>query len=179
MQRLNRSTYLAILLVLELLLVSCSSPASIESSAQPSISSQPVSSSPNQPEAELGQTLPVSAQVTIANQIIQLEVAKTPQQQAIGLMFRKQLADDRGMLFPFDSARQVSFWMKNVMIPLDMVFLRNGRVAAIALNVPPCVTDPCPTYGPDEDIDQVIELRGGRAKELGLKLGDRLTIKPL
>jgi len=131
------------------------------------------------PVANGGQSLPIAAKVTIGDQVIQLEVAKSPNEQAIGLMYRSQLAPDRGMLFPFSPARQVSFWMKNVLINLDMVFLQNGKVVAIASNVPPCKTDPCPMYGPQEIVDQVIELRGGRAKELGLKPGDRLTIQPV
>jgi len=69
--------------------------------------------------------------------------------------------------------------MKNTKIPLDMVFLRDGQVKAIKVNVPPCTTTPCPSYGPESEtlIDQVIELRAGRAAELGLKVGDRVSIK--
>jgi len=67
--------------------------------------------------------------------------------------------------------------MKNTKIPLDMVFLKDGEVKAIEANVPPCTTDPCPSYGPQTSIDQVIELRGGRAAELGLRVGDRVSVK--
>lgn len=123
------------------------------------------------------QALPISAVATIAGQPIQLEVARTLPQQATGLMGRQSLADDRGMLFPFRPPLRVSFWMKNVLIPLDMVFLRKGKVKAISSNVPPCNAEPCPTYGPDSEIDQVIELRGGRATELGLKVGDTIKIQ--
>ncbi len=132
-----------------------------------------VSSSPT----DTGQMLPISAEAEMAGQRIKLEVAQTPQQQAMGLMFRTSLADDRGMLFPFEPPQPVGFWMKNTKIPLDMVFLRNGEVKAIAANVPPCTTATCPSYGPDVLIDQVIELRGGRAAELGLKVGDRVSVK--
>ncbi len=132
-----------------------------------------VSSSPN----DLGQMLPISAQAQMADKQISLEVAQTPEQQAMGLMYRTSLADDRGMLFAFNPPQPVGFWMKNTKIALDMVFLRNGEVKAIEANVPPCTETPCPTYGPREIIDQVIELRGGRAAELGLKVGDRVTIK--
>jgi hypothetical protein len=121
--------------------------------------------------------LPISALAEMAGQKISLEVARTPEEQAMGLMYRTSLAADRGMLFPFEPPRPVSFWMKNTLIPLDMVFLRNGEVKAIAANVPPCTTTPCPSYGPSTEIDQVIELRGGRAAELGLKVGDRVSIK--
>ncbi len=121
--------------------------------------------------------LPITAQAQMAGQRISLEVTRTPQEQAMGLMYRTSLADDRGMLFSFVPPRPVSFWMKNTKIPLDMVFLRNGEVKAIAANVPPCTAEPCPSYGPQIPIDQVIELRGGRAAELGLKVGDRVSVE--
>lgn len=125
------------------------------------------------------QVLPISARVIIADQTIELEVAKTPQEQEIGLMFRTELLPDRGMLFPFQPARSVGFWMKNTLIPLDMVFLHQGIIQEIVVQVPPCTADPCPSYGPpfNVDIDQVIELRNGRAAELGLKKGDRLIVE--
>jgi hypothetical protein len=127
----------------------------------------------------LGQSLPVSARFNVADQTIQLEVARTPEQQSMGLMYRPKLEANRGMLFPFNPARRVTFWMKNVVIDLDMVFLHNGKVVAIANRVPPCKTDPCPVYGPDALVDQVIELQGGRAASLGIQPGDRLVIQPL
>jgi hypothetical protein len=126
-----------------------------------------------------GQSLPIAATVDVRGQTIQLEVAKTLEQKAMGLMFRPELDANRGMLFLFDPPRPVSFWMKNVLIDLDMVFLRNGKVIAIASNVPPCQAEPCPYYGPPDVVDQVIELRGGRAAELGLQAGDRMTVKPV
>lgn len=127
----------------------------------------------------LGQMLPIRATATMGGEVIQLEVTETPEQQALGLMFRDRLPDNRGMLFSFDPPRPVGFWMKNVRISLDMIFLRNGEVRHIAANVPPCnKPDPeCPAYGPPEVIDRVIELRGGRAKELGLEVGDLITIE--
>ncbi len=126
-----------------------------------------------------GQNLPIQAQAMISGKKINLEVAETPQEQAIGLMYRTFLPDDRGMLFSFDPPRKANFWMKNCQISLDMIFIRSGIVKAIAENVPPCFTDPCPTYGPNMLIDQVIELRGGRAAELDLKIGDQIVIKPI
>jgi hypothetical protein len=132
-----------------------------------------------QTTTEVGQQLPLSAQIKVANQVIQLEVASTPEQQAIGLMSRTNLPDDRGMLFDFGSPRRVGFWMKNTLIPLDMIFLLNGKVQAISSNVPPCEADPCPTYGPNVLVNQVIELRAGRAAELGLKQGDRIKVEKL
>ncbi|MEG4996809.1 DUF192 domain-containing protein [Microcoleus sp. B4-D4] len=124
-----------------------------------------------------GQVLPISARARIADRQIELEVAKTSEQQAMGLMYRTSLADDRGMLFEFKPARWVNFWMKNCQISLDMIFLRDGVVTAIAAEAPPCTAEPCPTYGPDTPVDRVIELRGGRAAELGVKVGDRIEIE--
>jgi len=82
------------------------------------------------------------------------------------------------MLFPIEPARNVRFWMRNVLIELDMIFLREGVVQAIIPNVPPCLTENCPNYGPDVPVDGVMELRGGRAAELGLKVGDRIPNLP-
>ncbi|NES04997.1 MAG: DUF192 domain-containing protein [Okeania sp. SIO2F4] len=123
-----------------------------------------------------GQVLPITAKAQISGQIINLEVAKTPKEQAMGLMYRTELADDRGMLFSFDPPRKVDFWMKNCQISLDMIFIRSGVVKAIALDVPPCLADPCPVYGSGVPVDRVIEVRGGRITELGLKVGDRIII---
>jgi len=126
--------------------------------------------------AAQAQQLPIGARVVMGGATIELEVARSPREQAIGLMYRTHLPDDRGMLFPFEPAQPVSFWMKNVAIDLDMIFLRGAEVVAIAANVPPCTRNPCPLYGPEVPVDGVIELRGGRAAELGLQAGDRLQI---
>lgn len=133
--------------------------------------------SPSSQQTNLGQMLPITAQAKIGGAVIKLEVTKTPEQQAMGLMYRTSLADDRGMLFSFNPPRAVAFWMKNCKMSLDMIFLRAGVVRAIAPNSPPCTADPCPTYDPKTPVDQVIELRGGRAKSLGVKVGDRITIE--
>lgn len=147
------------------------------SSANPQISLTPEPM--EQARVNQAQKLPITAKVTIAGQVIQLEVARTPREQQIGLMYRPSVPANQGMLFPFPAPQAVSFWMKNVSIPLDMVFLRAGKVQAIAANVPPCQADPCPVYGPGPNVlvDQVLELRTGRAAELGLKPGDRLSIQ--
>lgn len=153
-------------------------PAIKQNQGKPSeqLNSSPVASPA---QTSLGQTMPISAKAIVAGEEILLEVARTPSEQAMGLMYRKSLPANRGMLFPFEPPQPVNFWMKNTVIPLDMVFVRNGVVKAIAANVPPCTSDPCPSYGPGTTVDQVIELRGGRAAELGLKVGDRVTIQKL
>ena len=124
-----------------------------------------------------GQKLPITAEVEIGGELIKLEVARTPEEQAMGLMYREELAANRGMLFPLEPPRIPRFWMKNVEIPLDMIFISEGEVRAIAQDVPPCRETPCPTYGPDTVIDKVLELRGGRAEELQLEVGDSLSVE--
>ncbi|GAB4313069.1 MAG: hypothetical protein Kow0091_19780 [Geminocystis sp.] len=123
------------------------------------------------------QNLPINAILSIDNQQIELEVAETPEQQQLGLMFRTDLPPDRGMLFLFQPPTIVNFWMKNVFISLDMLFVRDGVVQNIAHNVPPCTKEPCPLYSSEVEIDQVIELAGGRAKELNIKKGDRISVE--
>ncbi|MEH2303917.1 DUF192 domain-containing protein [Nostoc sp.] len=158
-------------MLLSVLLMGCSVPTTAKPPTPTSDSKPPT-------PASLGQKLPISAKAILPNgTTIQLEVAKTPQQQQMGLMYRPALPDDRGMLFGFASPQPVSFWMKNVPVALDMVFLQNGVVKYIQAAAPPCASEPCPTYGPNTPIDKVIELRSGRAAELKLKVGDIVKIE--
>jgi uncharacterized protein len=124
-----------------------------------------------------GQVLPISATAKLGSQTFELEVAKTHSQQALGLMYRTFLPSNRGMLFPFAPPQPVQFWMKNCRLSLDMIFLHKGKVIAISANTPPCTTDPCPVYGPNEPTDSVIELRGNQAATVGLKVGDNVEIR--
>ena len=157
---------------------SASTPASAELPASESV--PPIneeSSMETQQASSLAQNLPITAYTTINDTQINLEVARTLREQAIGLMFRPALPDDHGMLFPFSPPRPVNFWMRNVEINLDMIFIRDDQVLAIAAQVPPCRTDTCPTYGPrDVPVDAVLELRGGRAEELGIQVGDPIVV---
>ena len=104
-----------------------------------------------------------------------VEVAETSQQQAKGMMFRTELADDRGMLFPFTEVRMASFWMKNTVIPLDIIFIRSdGVIENIAENAEPYSTIPVESTAP---VTAVLELRGGLAAEIGIAAGDKVTWK--
>lgn len=101
-----------------------------------------------------------------------VEVARSEPEQAQGLMGRRSLGPDRGMLFPFDPPRPASFWMRNTLIPLDMLFIRtDGSIARIAANTVPLSEAP---VGVDQEMSAVLELRGGRAAELGIREGDRV-----
>jgi len=105
-----------------------------------------------------------------------VERATTSQQQQTGLMSRKTLAPNAGMLFDFVTERPQSFWMKNTLIPLDMVFIKaDGTIVRIAANTTPLSEDPVPSYEP---VRVVLEIPGGRAAELGMQPGDR-AIHPI
>lgn len=101
-----------------------------------------------------------------------VEVALTEKEQEKGLMFRKELAGDGGMIFPMDPPRIASFWMKDTVIPLDMLFVRtDGSVALVAPDVQPYSREPVSAGIP---VAGVIELRGGRAAELGITEGAKV-----
>jgi uncharacterized protein len=101
-----------------------------------------------------------------------VELARTVEEQATGLMNRSSLAPDRGMVFPFDPSREASFWMKNTLIPLDIIFVRaDGTIANIAENTVPMSLQP--VYS-DGTVAAVLEIAGGRSAELGIKPGDRV-----
>jgi uncharacterized membrane protein (UPF0127 family) len=170
----------------------------------------------NQEPLSQRQILPISATANLAGQTFNLEVAQTREQQAIGLMNRTFLPKNQGMLFPQDAPSVVAFWMRNTLIPLDMIFVYQSTVIEIAQNVQPCMTDYCPLYFPAVDVNQmiannnvtvddffvfkskpvginyegfaipqnisfllvdsVIEVKGGRTGELGLRKGARVIV---
>jgi uncharacterized membrane protein (UPF0127 family) len=105
------------------------------------------------------------------------EIADTPEKHARGLMYRTHLKADYGMLFIFSDEDIRSFWMKNTLIPLDMVFLNNEKqVVDMYCSVPPCRSDPCPSYTSALPARYVLEIAGGTAKKLKLKIGDKILI---
>jgi uncharacterized membrane protein (UPF0127 family) len=102
-----------------------------------------------------------------------VEVAATMEQQEKGLMFRTKMGADEGMLFPSDMPEPRSFWMKNTVIPLDLVFIGPDHlISNIAAHAVPYSLDPIPSSGP---AIAVLELNGGRAAELGIAPGARVT----
>lgn len=106
---------------------------------------------------------------------ITAELARTEEERQRGLMFRDKLLPDQGMLFVFDREDLHSFWMKNTLVPLDMLWLDSQRrVIHIADDVPPCREDPCPSYGPESPARYVLELRAGGAAANGIRTGDQL-----
>ena len=112
--------------------------------------------------------LTIKSGTTIHNFVV--EVARTEAEQERGLMFRDKLAPDGGMIFPMTPPRMASFWMKNTVIPLDMIFIRaDGSIARIAAETVPYSLDPV-TSG--EPVAAVLEIAGGRAAALGIEEDD-------
>jgi uncharacterized membrane protein (UPF0127 family) len=115
--------------------------------------------------------LPLTIHSASGDHRFNVEVADTPAQQQTGMMFRRSVAGDRGMIFPYDPPQDVAFWMKNTLIPLDMIFIRaDGTIARIATAK---ALDETPVPG-GEPVSAVLELRAGRAAELGIREGDRV-----
>lgn len=102
-----------------------------------------------------------------------VEMAATPEEQAKGLMFRRELPEGQGMLFDFHREQPTSFWMKNTYVPLDMIFIRaDGRILRIAENTVPLSEALVPSGGP---VLAVLEVVAGTAKKLGIAPGDRVA----
>lgn len=103
---------------------------------------------------------------------LRLEVARTEAEQARGLMYRRALAPDAGMIFPMTPPRPASFWMKNTLIPLDLLFIRaDGTIARVARSATPLSLAPIES---GEPVAAVLEIAGGRADALGVREGDRV-----
>ncbi len=101
-----------------------------------------------------------------------VELAQTPQEQMRGLMHRTEMAEDAGMLFVFETEREARFWMKNTLIPLDMVFIKvDGIIHRIHENAIPHDLTGVPSEGP---VKAILELNGGVSAKLGLQKGDKV-----
>ena len=117
--------------------------------------------------------IPLTIKSSTGKHRFTVEVAQTPEQQAQGLMFRQSLAANQGMIFPRNPPGDASFWMKDTLIPLDLVFIRpDGSIARIAENAVPMSLDPIPSLEP---VGAVLEIAGGRAAQLGIKPNDKVT----
>ena len=95
-----------------------------------------------------------------------------------GLMMRSELAADHSMLFVFPDNQPRWFWMKNTLVPLDILYFGADRkLASMQLDVPPCTADPCPSYPSDAPARYVLELPAGTARRIGVQTGDELTVE--
>ncbi|MCB9790572.1 DUF192 domain-containing protein [Candidatus Nomurabacteria bacterium] len=108
---------------------------------------------------------------------VEVEVADSADKRTLGLMFRERLEDGSGILFIFDTEVDHPFWMKNTLIPLDMIFIGGSdQVVALIENATPCEKDPCTRYFPGEKYDRVVEVNSGWVGENGVEVGDPVVI---
>jgi uncharacterized membrane protein (UPF0127 family) len=128
-----------------------------------------VATSPARPAGK--QTLEIATKSGV--HVFAVEVADNDAERAKGLMYRKELPEGQGMLFDFHREQEVSFWMQNTYIPLDMIFIRgDGSILRIAENTEPLSTRLIPSGGP---VRAVLEVIGGTTHKLGIAPGDRVA----
>jgi uncharacterized protein len=124
-------------------------------------------------EARAASVQPLEIVTKAGVHVFSVEMATTEQEKETGLMYRKELADGKGMLFDFSPEQEVSMWMKNTYIPLDMIFIRaDGRILRIAENTEPLSTKIIPSRGLAKGVLEVI---AGTAQKYGIAPGDRVA----
>ena len=150
----------AALLILAVALAACT--------AQPAI---PADAPVGQPQTGLSH-VPLTITSATGVHRFDVEVAKTLDQQEQGLMFVRHLAPNQGMIFPYDPPQPVSFWMHNTLIPLDIIYIRPGGTIIRIADAKPLDDTPLPS---GEPVSVVLEIAGGRAAELGIAPGDKVS----
>ena len=106
-----------------------------------------------------------------------VEIAETPEQQQLGLMFRELLPRNAGMVFVFPDDHRGGFWMKNTLVPLSIAFYDGSGTIVAILDMEPCDDDPCPTYAPGVVYRGALEVNRGLFADLGVTVGDRIRIR--
>lgn len=113
---------------------------------------------------------PMTLVLATGTKVINVEITESDEERALGLMFRTHLADDQGMLFFYEKPQEITMWMRNTYIPLDMVFIRaDGTIHRIAARTEPFSERIVASQG---DVVACLELAGGAAERMGLKPGD-------
>ncbi len=114
--------------------------------------------------------------VCIKDKCFAVELAIDPEDRARGLMEREHLDENRGMLFVFEEEGRYSFWMKDTLIPLDIIWISEDmQVVDIVMDAQPCIgTEECPSIDPDADAKYVLEINSGKSH--GFNIGDTVTI---
>ena len=113
-------------------------------------------------------------QLCFRNDCFNVELSLTPKEREQGLMFRNYLEENKGMLFIFAEEEEYSFWMKNTLIFLDIIWLNKDKeVVFISKNNQPCKNDECPKINSSQKAKYVLELNKGIADKIGLEIGDR------
>jgi hypothetical protein len=106
---------------------------------------------------------------------VKVEVVKRSDEMARGLMYRRSLGKDSGMLFILRREEPQSFWMKNTLIPLDMIFISRNLVIVDITTMQPCRTDPCPDYTSRQPAQYVLEVNAGYCRSHAIIIGDRIS----
>lgn len=123
-------------------------------------------------ETEMGKLYPLVIHTSKNAHMFQVELADTPESLRQGLMHRTSLAEDGGMLFLFAKEDHASFWMRNTLIPLDIIFIKNGgEIGHIHAMAKPLDETAIPSTMP---VIAVLELAGGQAEKRGIKAGDKV-----
>jgi len=115
--------------------------------------------------------------VKIKENIINVEVAMKPLAKFKGLSWRKSLGENKGMLFVYGTPNYYTFWMKDMMFPLDIIWIDNNQIIDITKNIPPARRDYAPTYAPALPVNYVLEVNAGYADKHGIKIGDKVEIE--
>jgi hypothetical protein len=113
-------------------------------------------------------------QVTVGEQEFLCEIAKTPKERAQGLMFREDLEQNTGMLFDLGKEEQTGFWMKNTLIPLDIIWIGTGKTVSDVQTAQPCTDEPCEIFKIEKPIRWVLEVNAGEFKG---KVGDKVEFE--
>lgn len=117
------------------------------------------------------------ATVEVGGKQFAVKVADTPNSRQLGLMYVNELPPDEGMLFIFNDERARSFWMKNTLIALDILYFSADRkLVSAQLDAQPCRADPCRSYPSTGPAKYVLELNAGVGRDLALKPGDEIVI---
>lgn len=117
-------------------------------------------------------------QVCIKEKCFNVEIADSQEEQELGLMNRPSLDLNSGMLFVFDKSDYYGFWMKNTLIPLDVLWISEDKtIVGIERNAQPCLEEKCPTAIPYEKAIYVLEINAGLSEELGIKKGDKVSFR--
>ncbi len=147
----------------------------------------PSSSDPIAPtNVSIQSTIPATPQqhdrleVFIGGVKIYADLADTPRKQADGLMWRPHLNESEGMLFIFSGEENVSVWMKNMLIPIDVVFISSDmKIITVHMSVPPCQHTPCASYGSSKPAKYALEVSAGFCERHRVKPGDSISISGL
>jgi len=121
---------------------------------------------------------PKSNSICIGENCFDLELAETFAEHSQGLMFRENLPLNSGMLFIFEKEDDYSFWMKNTIITLDIIWINENKIVFIKRSAQPCINDPCESFSPNIPAKYVLEINGGLSEELGIIEGNEVKFYP-